>query len=123
MDVDIARGEVETVLCPGEPRADEGERDRRRLLHHVPELAGEGQFPFAGHERTFDEEDLPSDRCPREAGDDAGDRLLPGHLVPDRLLAQYPGNVGRGHTEWELGFAGDDPVSYTHLTLPTNREV
>ncbi len=31
--------------------------------------------------------------------------------------AMWPGLVGKGDDE------GQEPVSYTHLTLPTNREV
>src|SRR5882672_1556225 len=39
-----------------------------RLLHHVAELAGEGDLSLAGHPDRFDEHDVTAHRRPRQSG-------------------------------------------------------
>ncbi len=56
----------------GEPEllgvaADVGERDPRRLLHHVAELAGEHEALLAGHRGRLDEEHVAAGAGDREA--------------------------------------------------------
>ncbi len=52
-------------------RAEPRQRDARRLLHHVAELAGQRQLAGAGHARRFDEQHVAADRRPRQPDRDA----------------------------------------------------
>ena len=55
-----------------------------------------------------------------EAGYEMGKKALPGQIYC------LNGDLGVGKTVFTQGFAkglGIEAVSYTHLTLPTNREV
>ena len=50
-------------------------------------------------------------------------KIVSAHRTPD-LLFEYAGSaVDRGLKVIIAGAGGAAPVSYTHLTLPTNREV
>jgi hypothetical protein len=51
---------------------DVGQRNPRRLLHHVAELAGQDHPALAGHGRGLDEQHVAADAGHRQAGRDAG---------------------------------------------------
>ncbi len=97
----------------GPVAAQEAQRDLRRLLHHVTQLAGQGQ-PGSARLRVgqgrLDVEHVPARAGHREAGGDTGDggtalgRVLGGlgHVV--RPADQLP-QVARGHGEGQLPFA------------------
>ena len=90
-------------------RADVGERDPRRLLHHVAELAGQDQALVALHRGRLDEEDVAAGAGHREAGGDtrdrgALDRLLEEALAPERLAQRIGVEDDR-----PLGLARGDP--------------
>ena len=70
--------------------ADVGERDPRRLLHHVAELPGEHEALLARHRGRLDEEHVAAGARHRQAGRHARDRraldrLLEEALAPERL--------------------------------------
>jgi len=52
----------------GSARLQVGQRRRRRLLHHIPELTGELELPLARRESSLDEDDLASSRRPHQTG-------------------------------------------------------
>src|SRR5579862_2508210 len=65
-DVHVEAGVVERLLFDSElggVRADVGERDARRLLHHVAELPGEHEVLPAVHPGRLDEEHVAAGAC------------------------------------------------------------
>src|SRR5439155_22592105 len=51
---------------------DQTQRGPRAFLHHVANLAGEENAALARITQRFDMQDVPTGRCPGQAGDDAG---------------------------------------------------
>ena len=68
--------------------ADVGERDLRRLLHHVTQLAGEGELAVAGRVGGLDEEDVAAGAGHGEPGGHAGHGGALGNLVVELRLAE-----------------------------------
>src|ERR1044071_1407504 len=53
-------------------RAEPGQRDAGRLLHHIAELPGDGQLAAPGHPRRFDDQYVSAHRRPRQPDRHAG---------------------------------------------------
>src|SRR3954469_16867150 len=91
-DVDVELAVLERVLGDAElprVRAHVGQRDPRRLLHHVAELAGERQAAGrALHVVGLDEQHVAAGAGHGQAGRDAGDRGARGRLLEDLLAAE-----------------------------------
>ena len=62
-------------------------RRLRRFLHHVAELAGQGDLAFARHLDRLDEHDVAAHRRPRQAGGDAYFRRPARHFALHVRLA------------------------------------
>src|SRR3712207_2484157 len=67
----------------------------RRLAHHVPHLAGNGQPALARHRARLDEQHVAAPRRPREAGGHAGFGRAPPHV---REKARPPQQRSEEHT-------------------------
>src|SRR4051794_10191312 len=91
-DVDVELAVLERVLGEAEltrVRAHVGQRDPRRLLHHVAELAGERQpAGRALHVVGLDEQHVAAGAGPGRAGGAAGARGGGGRLLEDLLAAE-----------------------------------
>ncbi len=90
------------------------QRRLRRLLHHVAQLSGEGQFAAALHERGLGHEDLAADFRPGQAGGDAHlallGPLLVRHARTEARNAQKVGQLLGGDDVLEpLPFLDDAP--------------
>ena len=59
MDVQIFLVELKRRRNLRKTRADQAERNLRRLFHHISELTGEGQLAISWHQSRFDEENFP----------------------------------------------------------------
>ena len=91
-------------VLPGEPvllepevgrvAAYPGERGLRRFAHHLAQLAGDDELPFAGHGGGLDEKHVPAHGRDREPGRYAwiGGALhrLPGEAPPAEPRADAP---------------------------------
>ena len=99
-----------------------GERDPRRLLHHVAELAGEHEALLAGHRGRLDEEHVAAGAGHREAGRHAGhgralDRLLEEALAPEAVAHRRRASIVTGaSTSPEASF-----VAVLRSSLPSSR--
>ena len=90
-------------------RAHVGERDPRRLLHHVAELPGQDQALVALHRGRLDEEDVAAGAGHGQPGRDAGDRGALDRLLEEALAAERVAQrLGVEHDR-RLGLAGGDP--------------
>ena len=88
--------------------ADVGERGLRRLLHHVAELAGDGELAFAVEHLHFSSEDAAADFGPRQAGDQADFALFVRFGVAELGHAEKFADVLRGDFFLVLRAAFDD---------------
>ncbi|OPX68871.1 MAG: hypothetical protein A4E38_01679 [Methanoregulaceae archaeon PtaB.Bin108] len=88
-----------------QPRPDQAHGDGRGLLHDFPELAGQGEFSFPGHERALNEKDIASGRCPCKACRYAGHSLLSRLFLPDNLFSEYRRKHFWPDDEWQVDTA------------------
>lgn len=102
---DGAGGDVNVEVLAGEEvigqaeaigvRVQVGARGLHRFLHHVAELAGQGQAALALGGGGFDEEDIAAGGGPGEADDDAGFAdAVGGHVALEVGRAQVGGEAG-----------------------------
>ena len=107
-------GDLESVGVRAYPR----ERDLRRLLHHVAELARQHEALVAVHSRRLDEEDVAAGAGDGEAGRDAGDGGALGGLLPEALAAERVTDELLGDDERRLDLGGSDPRRGLAQQLP-----
>src|SRR5581483_9476775 len=89
--VHVERATVELRLVDPElvlVRADPGERDPRRLLHHVAKLSGQDEAVVSLHRGRLDEEDVPAGPGDRQSGRDTGPGRPLGGLLIEALPAE-----------------------------------
>ena len=77
-----------------------GERDPRRLLHHVAELAGQDQrvLALAGHPHRLDEQHVAAGAGHRQAGRDARHRRADRRLLEVLLAPERVAHARRGRS-------------------------
>ena len=97
--------DVELVAVRTNPR----ERDLRRLLHHVAELAGEDEPALAVHVRRLDEEHVAAGAGHGKAGRDTGHGGPLGGLLPEALAAEGLAHQRLVDRDRRISFAGGDP--------------
>ena len=91
-------------------RAHVGERDARRLLHHVAELPGEDEpVLLAGHRGGLDEEDVAARAGHGQAGRHPGDRGPLGRLLEELLPAERVADDVQVDRHRRLDLPGGDP--------------
>jgi hypothetical protein len=84
----VEAGVLEVVLVEAEllrVRAHIGERDPRRLLHHVTKLAGQDEPVLALHLGRLDEQDVAARPGDRQTGGHSGNRCSLGRLLEEAL--------------------------------------
>ena len=109
-------------------RAEVRQRDLRRLLHHVTELAGQGQTRLAVHRGGLDEEHVAAGSGDRESGRHAGYRRalrrLRGEPGPTQVLLEVGDRdthlvrrLGQRHRHLAQD-AGQSALQLTYPRLP-----
>src|SRR5215211_6325733 len=115
---DGARRDVDVVPAPGHVAVDAqlagvgpdvGEGDRGRLLHHVAQLAGQGQPGLTVHHAGLDEQHVAAGAGDGQAGRDPGHGGPLGCLEEELLTAQVAAHVAVVDDQWGGGLAAGDP--------------
>ena len=86
-----------------------GERNVRRLLHHITQLTGQGQAATAGHTACLDKEDIAADRGDSQAGHDTRCLGPFGGFKKVALFAQQLGHIGAFDAHIFLYFPRSNP--------------
>src|SRR5918994_3387007 len=115
---DGARRDVDVVAAAGHVAVDAqlagvgpdvGEGDRGRLLHHVAQLAGEGQPGLAVHHAGLDEQDVAAGAGDGQAGRHPRDGGPLGRLAEELLASQVAADVAVVDDQRGAGLTAGDP--------------
>ena len=100
--------------------------DRQRIVHRLGVLLFDGAYEDIIDLDVFTEWDANKDPARMQLGVRTAKRAvrITGEVLTMAPLALFPAEGLVPDKDYKIVFSGKhDPVSYTHLTLPTNREV